>query len=43
MLALRMKQAVRHGAKLVVADPRKIWLTKIAKRHLQLRPGRTSG
>src|SRR5581483_2510513 len=24
---------------LVVADPRKIWLTKIAKRHLQLRPG----
>ncbi len=39
MLALRMKKAVRHGATLVVADPRKIWLTKIAKRHLQLRPG----
>ncbi len=39
MLALRMKKAVRNGATLVVADPRKIWLTKIAKRHLQLRPG----
>ena len=39
VLALRMKRAVRRGAKLVVADPRKIWLTKIATRHLQLRPG----
>ena len=39
MLALRMKKAVRKGATLVVADPRKIWLTKIARRHLQLRPG----
>jgi formate dehydrogenase major subunit/formate dehydrogenase alpha subunit len=37
--ALRMKKAVRNGATLVVADPRKIWLTKIAKRHLQLTPG----
>src|ERR671937_778861 len=36
---MRMKKAVRKGATLVVADPRKIWLTKIAKRHLQLRPG----
>jgi predicted molibdopterin-dependent oxidoreductase YjgC len=34
-----MKKAARKGATLVVADPRKIWLTKIAKRHLQLRPG----
>src|SRR3954447_8651139 len=34
-----MKKAVRNGATLVVADPRRIWLTKIAKRHLQLRPG----
>jgi predicted molibdopterin-dependent oxidoreductase YjgC len=34
-----MKKAVRNGATLVVADPRKIWLTKIAKRHLQLKPG----
>ncbi len=39
VLALRIKKAVRMGATLVVADPRKIWLTKIAKRHLQLRPG----
>jgi anaerobic selenocysteine-containing dehydrogenase len=34
-----MKKAVRKGATLVVADPRRIWLTKLAKRHLQLRPG----
>jgi formate dehydrogenase major subunit/formate dehydrogenase alpha subunit len=39
VLALRIKKAVRNGATLVVADPRKIWLTKIAKRHLQVRPG----
>jgi formate dehydrogenase major subunit/formate dehydrogenase alpha subunit len=39
VLALRMKKAVRKGAKLVVADPRKIWLTKLASKHLQLRPG----
>jgi formate dehydrogenase major subunit/formate dehydrogenase alpha subunit len=39
VLALRMKKAVRKGATLVVADPRKIWLTKLASRHLQLRPG----
>ena len=39
MLALRIKKAVRNGGTLVVADPRKIWLTKLAKRHLQLRPG----
>jgi predicted molibdopterin-dependent oxidoreductase YjgC len=34
-----MKKAVRKGATLVVADPRRIWLTKLARRHLQLRPG----
>jgi predicted molibdopterin-dependent oxidoreductase YjgC len=39
VLALRIKKAVRKGATLVVADPRQIWLTKLAKRHLQLRPG----
>jgi predicted molibdopterin-dependent oxidoreductase YjgC len=39
VLALRIKKAVRKGATLVVADPRKIWLTKLAERHLQLRPG----
>jgi formate dehydrogenase major subunit/formate dehydrogenase alpha subunit len=43
VLALRIKKAVRNGATLVVADPRAIWLTKLAKRHLQLRPARTSG
>ena len=39
IVALKLKKAVRDGATLVVADPRRIWLTKIAKRHLQLRPG----
>jgi len=39
VLALRIKKAVRKGATLVVCDPRRIWLTKIARRHLQLRPG----
>jgi predicted molibdopterin-dependent oxidoreductase YjgC len=39
VLALRIKKAVRKGATLVVADPRKIWLTKLASKHLQLRPG----
>jgi formate dehydrogenase major subunit/formate dehydrogenase alpha subunit len=39
VLALRIKKAVRKGATLVVADPRAIWLTKLTKRHLQLRPG----
>ena len=39
MIALQLKKAVRAGATLVVADPRRIWLTKIAERHLQLRPG----
>jgi formate dehydrogenase major subunit/formate dehydrogenase alpha subunit len=39
VLALRIKKAVRNGATLVVADPRRIWLTSIATRHLQLRPG----
>jgi len=39
VIALRMKKAVQRGATLVVADPRAIWLTKLAKHHLQLRPG----
>jgi formate dehydrogenase major subunit/formate dehydrogenase alpha subunit len=39
VIALRMKKAVRRGATLVVADPREIWLTRLAKHHLQLRPG----
>ncbi len=39
IIAMEMKRAVRRGARLVVADPRGIWLTEIAERHLQLRPG----
>ena len=39
IIAMEMKRAVRKGARLVVADPRGIWLTEIAERHLQLRPG----
>ena len=31
VLALRIKKAVKRGATLVVADPRAIWLTKIAQ------------
>jgi formate dehydrogenase major subunit/formate dehydrogenase alpha subunit len=30
---------VRRGATLVVADPRAIWMTSIAEKHLQLMPG----
>ena len=36
---MEMKRAVRRGATLVVADPRAIWMTSIAERHLQLKPG----
>jgi len=39
IIAMEMKRAVRRGATLVVADPRAIWMTSIAERHLQLRPG----
>ena len=39
IIAMEMKKAVQRGAKLVVADPRAIWLTQVADRHLQLRPG----
>lgn len=39
IIAMEMKQAVRRGATLVVADPRAIWMTSIAERHLQLKPG----
>ena len=39
IIGLKIKQAVRNGATLIVADPRKIWLTKIAKIHLPIRPG----
>jgi formate dehydrogenase major subunit/formate dehydrogenase alpha subunit len=39
IIAMEMKRAVRRGARLVVADPRSIWLTSIAHRHLKLKPG----
>ncbi len=35
----RIKQAARHGANLIVVDPREIELTQFATLHLQLRPG----
>ena len=39
IIAMEMKRAVGRGATLVVADPRSIWLSQIADKHLQLRPG----
>jgi predicted molibdopterin-dependent oxidoreductase YjgC len=39
IIAMEMKRAVRAGATMVVADPRSIWMTNIAHRHLQLQPG----
>ncbi len=39
IIAMEMKRAVARGATMVVADPRRIWMTTIADRHLMLRPG----
>ncbi len=39
IIAMEMKRAVKNGSRLVVADPRKIWMSEIAEKHLQLRPG----
>ena len=39
VISLRMKRAVKNGAKLVVVDPRKIELVKWASRHVQIRVG----
>lgn len=39
IIAMEMKQAVRRGAKLAVADPRAIWMSRIADWHLQLEGG----
>jgi len=39
VLALRMKTAMRRGARLIVVDPRRTWLAERADIHLQLRPG----
>ena len=39
IIAMEMKRAKRRGAKLIVADPRRIWLADIADLYLQLKPG----
>ncbi len=39
VIAIRMKQAVRNGAKLIVIDPRKTELATLATRHLQIKIG----
>ena len=39
VISLRMKRAVKNGAKLVVVDPRKIELTRWATRHVQIKVG----
>ena len=39
IIAMEMKRAVKRGATLIVADPRAVWMTTIAEKHLQLAPG----
>ena len=39
VISYRVREAVRRGARLIVADPREIDLTGIADYHLRLRPG----
>jgi formate dehydrogenase alpha subunit len=39
IIAMEMKRAVKRGATMVVADPRSVWMTTIAERHLKLKPG----
>ncbi len=39
IIAMEMKRAVQRGSRLVVADPRAIWMAGIAEKHLQLKPG----
>ncbi len=39
IIAMEMKRAVRGGTRLIVADPRAIWMSEIADQHLQLKPG----
>lgn len=39
IIAMEMKRAARSGSKLIVADPRRIWLADIADLYLQLKPG----
>ncbi|MBT9156336.1 MAG: Formate dehydrogenase H [Firmicutes bacterium] len=39
IIGYRMQRAAKNGAKLIVADPRRIPLAEVADVHLQLRPG----
>jgi len=39
VIGMNIRQAVKRGAKLIIADPRKIPLTDFAVLHLQQRPG----
>ncbi len=39
VISIRMKKAVKNGAKLIIIDPRKIELTKWADKHLQIKIG----
>lgn len=39
IIAMEMKRAVRRGAKLILGDPRQIWLSSVATIHLQMKPG----
>ena len=39
IIAMEMKRAAKRGALMVVADPRRIWMSSIADRHLMLKPG----
>ncbi len=39
IIAMEMKRARQRGAKLIVADPRQIWMAEMADIHMQLKPG----
>ncbi|RKY22327.1 MAG: formate dehydrogenase subunit alpha [Planctomycetota bacterium] len=39
IIAMEMKRAVKRGASMVVADPRAIWMTTMAEKHLRLKLG----
>lgn len=39
IIAMEMKRAVQRGSKLVVADPREIFMAEVAHTHMQLKPG----
>jgi formate dehydrogenase alpha subunit len=39
IIGLEVKKAVKNGSTLIVADTRRIWLSKIAKTYLNLQPG----